>query len=55
MNGFVVPCRPVGGDVLCGCLELVQSDLGCRVCIDSVESHGINTIYVSLLSIMEYF
>ena len=55
MNGFVFPCRPVDGDVLCGCLERAESDLGCGVCIDSVESHGINTIYVLLLSIMEYF
>ena len=46
---------PLEGDVFCGCPELVQSGPGCRACIDTVEGQGINTTYVSLSSIMEYF
>jgi hypothetical protein len=52
---FNVTVCPVTGDIFCGCPELVESGPGCRACIDTVEAEGLNTTFVSLLSLMEYF
>jgi hypothetical protein len=54
-----VPFNPVvcppSGDIFCGCKELIQTGPACRACIDDVEARGLNTSYVGLMSLMEYF